>query len=107
MPRMSPHDVHAAVPPALWLLVVLPAAVYRLTRLAVTDTWPPAARARAWWVRRRPGSPWGELAVCPWCASPYIAALVLAAYLAAPAWTCTLALLPAWSAAAGWAAARE
>lgn len=54
----------------------------RLTRLATTDTWPPAVRARVAAMhaveRRAPG--WGHGVDCPWCVSPWVAAAVVAGF---------------------------
>lgn len=60
------------------LLVVL--ATYRITRLLVADAFPPIAHLRAWPSRRfGDDSSWAYLAECPWCASMYVAPLVVLA----------------------------
>lgn len=46
---------------------------WRATRLVTTDTFPPVK-----WVRDRIGPEWlSDLVTCHWCASPYLAALVV------------------------------
>lgn len=50
----------------------------RLTRLVVNDDWPPVVKFRVWWDGRTQGSLWQKLWHCPWCAGPYMAALVMA-----------------------------
>lgn len=53
-------------------------AVYRLTRLAQTDTFPPVRHARERILQRWPEGSWQvELGICPWCLSVWIAAAVL------------------------------
>lgn len=49
----------------------------RLTRLVTQDSYPPAAWLRAKWAQITHDGPWSELATCPYCAAPYITALVL------------------------------
>lgn len=60
-------------------------AAARLTRLVTEDTWPPAVAARRaaidWLDRNAPDYAHGL--TCPWCASPWIAALLVAAHQAA------------------------
>lgn len=63
------------VPPTL-LVVLLALATYRVTRLIVADAWPPTERLRDWVEDRTgPESGWSYLVHCPWCMSPYVAAL--------------------------------
>lgn len=53
--------------------------VARLTRLVTADTYPPVKAVRDWWeLRVTKSGPWAELVTCPFCAAPYIAAVVLA-----------------------------
>lgn len=52
--------------------------VARATRLVTSDTYPPAEWARARWISLTSGGPWSELATCPFCAAPYLAAGSLA-----------------------------
>lgn len=58
------------------------AAVYRLTRLATRDTFPPAVALRER-VEELPGG-WSDLAHCPWCVSVWAGAAVSAARTLAP-----------------------
>jgi hypothetical protein len=52
-------------------------AIYRLTRLAITDTFPPVRRARFAILQRFPEGSWQvELGTCAWCLSVWIAAAV-------------------------------
>lgn len=60
--------------------------VARLTRLLVMDSWPPVVALREWWDRRtmvKDGpnkgeeGDWYALVTCPYCAAPYIAAVIL------------------------------
>jgi len=70
-------------------------ATARLTRLAVYDSWPPAAWLRNRWIAAFNRSAWSELAVCPYCASPYIGlAVVGAGWLSGFHWV--------WWAVCGW-----
>ena len=50
----------------------------RMTRLLVADEWPPTVWLRIRWDTITHDGPWGKLGHCPWCASPYIAAIILA-----------------------------
>lgn len=53
-------------------------AAYRLTRLAIVDTFPPVQRLRFRVLQRWPEDSWQvELGTCPWCLSVWIAAGVL------------------------------
>lgn len=53
-------------------------AVYRLTRLGVTDQFPPVRKLRARVLGRWPETDWRvELGTCSWCLSVWIAAGVL------------------------------
>lgn len=92
-----------------WLLLLVTAASYRLTRLVVDDTFPPVA-----WVRDRVtgdapevdrwrGVPdWvGKLVSCSWCASVWVSAGVTAA---TATWVGLPLPLLAWAVAASGAA---
>lgn len=71
--------------------------IARLTRLATQDIYPPVAWLRRQWEKHTKGD-WQVLAICHWCASPWIAALVIAwAVLSDLHWT--------WWAFNGWLAA--
>jgi hypothetical protein len=62
----------------LVLVVVLGLATYRLTRLVVTDDFPPVRWARNRLTRTR--WEWVEdLVTCSWCASGWVAAALVAA----------------------------
>lgn len=53
-------------------------AVFRLTRLAVVDTFPPVRKARFAVLGRYPEDSWQvDLGTCPWCLSVWIGAAVL------------------------------
>lgn len=103
---MTPAELAAAVPLTAWLLVDA-LAVYRLTRLVTRDSYPPAEWLRATVERRWGGSPWSELAVCPWCLSAWVAVVVVAARLALPAWWTPVALVLTYSAVTGLLSSRE
>lgn len=60
------------------VVAIVVAGTYSITRLLVTDAFPPIAAAREW-VDRRFGEPWGYLSSCPWCASAYVAVAMVAA----------------------------
>lgn len=51
-------------------------AVARMTRLVVDDDWPPMLALRRAWDRHVHGS-WAPLVECPFCVSPYIAAVTI------------------------------
>lgn len=72
--------------------------VARLTRLITQDTYPPVAAIRSWWEKVTKDGPWADLATCPFCAAPYIAAVVLA-------WGLLTDLQVAWWVVNGWLAA--
>ncbi len=72
-------------------------AVYRLTRFVTSDTFPPIEKLRERVVQR--GGAIAELVSCPWCVSPYVAALVVGARRFR--WWPKLAEVLAFSAAAG------
>lgn len=62
----------------LVLLVCLTA--YRLTRLVVSDSWPPSEWMRGQVIDRTgEESSWSYLVHCPWCMGMWIAGLVTAA----------------------------
>lgn len=64
---------------SVFRFVLLALSAYRLTRLLVSDSWPPVA-----WFRDKveyrmgPDSAWYELVTCPWCAGTYITFAVFA-----------------------------
>ena len=57
--------------------VVAVLSVARITRLIVDDDYPPVKWATYQFVKRVPER-WGVLVECPWCVSPYVAAVVVA-----------------------------
>jgi hypothetical protein len=92
---------------AAFLLAVV--ATARLTRLLIHDAYPPTVALRLWWWNQtvakggwRTG--WHRLLVgddpddsgCPFCAAPYLSAIVLAVGMAAGIWQ------PGWSLAGVW-----
>ncbi len=100
--------------PALALLAVDFLACYRLTRLVVEDTFPPVKVVRDAIVRRhttvRAITAGGtieephalaELVQCPWCASFWLAALVVVARWNVPGWWTPVAVVLALSAVSG------
>jgi hypothetical protein len=91
-----------SVPPLTALDTVVAAfAAYRLTRLVVLDDLPPVAKARSAFIKAAgPGSAWSEMISCPWCSGYWVSAVVA---LAVSRWPLArkLALVPAFSAAAG------
>jgi len=76
----------------------------RLTRLIVEDEYPPSVWIRIQWDRLTRDGPWSKLAHCGWCASPYVAALVLGLgyFLDWPTWWYVVTAWLAASYAAGW-----
>lgn len=53
-------------------------AVFRLTRLVVSDAFPPVVKARHAFLQRFKADSWEvELLTCPWCVSFWIAAGVV------------------------------
>lgn len=102
----SPAELVAALPLWAWL-VVDALAVYRLARLVTRDSVPLFARPRDAIAARWDGRALGELVSCPWCASVYIAAGVLAARLLVPVPWSLIAVPLAWSAVAGFLSSRE
>lgn len=98
--ELSPFVLIAAV-------IVGVIGVARLTRLLVIDTWPPVVSIRMWWYRRtmvKDGpdkgdeGPWFALVSCPYCAAPYIAAVIMA-------WALLTDLHWSWWVFNGWLAA--
>lgn len=94
---------------AVFLLTVI--AVARATRLVVHDPWPPIQALRVWfvaWQETRDhhagdtgylgdmAHGWAKLVTCPFCASPYIAAVTLAAGVWADVWSPGLDTLRGW-----------
>jgi len=61
---------------ALAILVAI-VSVGRLTRLLTADVYPPSAWVRNQWRRLTHDGPWSDLVTCPFCAAPYIAAVIL------------------------------
>ena len=53
-------------------------ATARLTRLITADEYPPSAWLRTKWDALTRDGKWSLLVHCHWCASPYVAAVVLA-----------------------------
>lgn len=89
-------DLPSAVLP--WLAIVVAAlSIARLTRLITQDIYPPVAWLRAKWAGLTHDGEWAELVTCPFCAAPYIAAVILAwGWFSGPHWT--------WWAFNGWLA---
>lgn len=86
----------------MWL-VILSLATFRITRFITRDDYPLWAPLRSRITRRWPPTPgaWSEVVLCPWCASPYIAAVLLVVWLFVPYWLAPVALILALSAVAG------
>lgn len=97
---------------AAYLLTALASA--RLTRLLTHDHYPPAAALRRWWFNQtiakggwRAG--WALLLTsehgtgCPFCAAPYVTALLMAAGMGAGIWQPGWTLAGAWWTLAVWA----
>lgn len=76
-------------------------ATYRLTRLLQEDSLPPVQELRESLLERLEGRSAAELLTCPWCASPWIAALVLSARHLSPRLWSAFALILASSAVTG------
>jgi hypothetical protein len=55
--------------------IVAVLATARFTRLIVDDSYPPVQWLTEKFVRKVPEK-WGVLVECPWCVSPYIAAII-------------------------------
>jgi len=70
----------------------------RLTRLITQDTYPPVVWLRIKWANITNEGPWEKLATCPWCAAPYITAIILA-------WGLLTDFQVAWWVFNGWLAA--
>lgn len=94
---------------AAFLLVTV--GVARATRLVVHDPYPPVQALRLRWItwqatrdwdaaaqRERTGvlHGWGSLVECPFCASPYIAAVALGTGVWADVWSPDLSTLAGW-----------
>lgn len=82
--------------------------VYRITRLVTIDEFPPVKLVRDTVISRfGEDSSWAYLVECPWCASVYVGAAVVAA----TAWVAGLPVpwlvWPATSAVTGWLAMKE
>lgn len=84
--------------------VIAVGAAARLTRLVVEDEYPPMVWIRMQWDRVTRDGGWSKLAHCGWCASPYMAALVLGVgyLLDWPTWWYAVTAWLAASYAAGW-----
>lgn len=52
--------------------------VGRLTRLLVAEDYPPAVWLRTKWDTVTKDGEWSKIVHCPWCAAPYIGAMILA-----------------------------
>lgn len=63
MPFMSDHSTFTWIAAAVLAIV----STSRLTRIVVWDSWPPAARLRAWWDGVTDDGDWSELAHCGYC----------------------------------------
>jgi hypothetical protein len=63
---------------ATFAFILLSLATARLTRLLVNDDWPPSTWFRIKWDTITKDGIWSKIVHCPWCASPYIAAILLA-----------------------------
>jgi len=72
-------------------------AVGRAARLLVEDDFPPAAWLRGRWIAATNGTGWDTLAVCTFCATPWLAAADLA-------WAWASGLHWSWWAANAWGA---
>lgn len=59
-------------------IIVFVLATARLTRLLVNDEFPPSVWLRIKWDTITKDGSWSKLVHCPWCAAPYIAAILLA-----------------------------
>lgn len=70
----------------------------RLTRLITQDTYPPVVWLRMKWADITNDGPWEKLISCPWCAAPYITAIILA-------WGLLTDFQVAWWVFNGWLAA--
>jgi hypothetical protein len=79
-------------------------ATARITRLIVEDEYPPSIWVRIKWDRLTRDGEWAKLVHCGWCASPYVAALVLGLgyFLTWPTWWYVACSWLAASYAAGW-----
>jgi hypothetical protein len=67
----------------------------RVTRLITQDTYPPVVWLRTWWAGVTNDGPWEKLVTCPWCAAPYITAIILT-------WGLLTNFQPAWWIVNGW-----
>lgn len=71
-------------------------AVARATRLVVHDAYPPAQAFRSWFIRVTRDGAWSPLVECPFCASPYIAAVTLAVAIWGDVWEPDLGTVGGW-----------
>jgi hypothetical protein len=82
-------------------------AVTRVVRLIVTDTYPPMADLRDWWIewsQHKGLGNWTPLIECPWCAAPYVAAPAVLWFASLVAWPGATWNLWLWWIVNGWAA---
>lgn len=94
------HQLLDAYPLGVWLLVDA-VAVYRITRLITRDSLPLVKRPRDAVAERWGDRALGELVVCPWCVSFWVALAVIAGRLFLPLEWTPLSLAFAFSAVAG------
>jgi hypothetical protein len=85
---MFPADVYPITWYAVVAVVVGVVSAARITRLLVNDEFPPVVWLRIRWDTITHDGSWAKLAHCPWCAAPYIGAIILAwALLSGLHWT--------------------
>lgn len=84
-------------------LVLLAGATFRITRFVTADDYPLWVPIRRWITAKKPPNPgaWSEVIVCPWCASPYIAAALFVWWLFWPYGLAPVAVILTLSAIAG------
>lgn len=84
-------------------------ATARATRLLIHDQYPPTRALRRWWWNQTIAKgdwrfDWHKLLVgedpdesgCPWCATPYVAAVVLAVAITGGVWSPDLTTVEGW-----------
>lgn len=79
---MTLHNLSLYTGLPVWVIMIaaLVAAIFgvgRLSRIAVYDDFPPAAKLRAFWDKVTDDGPWSKLAHCYWCSTPWIMAFAL------------------------------
>lgn len=92
---------------AAYLIAAL--SIARATRLLTSDAYPPARALRYWWWNQTAGKggwrrDWNVILVgdtpdrpgCPFCASPYVTAVTVAAAVWADVWDPDLSTLAGW-----------